>query len=169
MSGFGGAFAIVMMGFILSAVFGGLIVFLQSYVTLASLDREVQTSSLTVKSGKIIDNHTFLVNVTLDKGHIKFSKLKYSDVFVVYTSGGKQVAVKVAWGYGPDSWHVRRVFSGGKVGDLLNPINIEAESGIWDPGETLELNVTVTQLIDLDGKWYFSITLVDGGEGSRSF
>jgi len=168
MSGFGGAFVITMIALVFTLAFSGFLAISTSTFELATIQKPTP-SSLIADGGEVNGTNTFLVNVTLNgSNHITFKKIGLSDVFVTYFSGGVKSSEMVTYGNGLDQWHVQDVFVGNVEGDLYNPINITMGTGVWDPGKTLELNITVSQPID-PSEWYFTMTLADGGSCARAF
>jgi hypothetical protein len=168
MSGFGGAFVITLIGVVLTLAFSGFMVISESTMALSDLEKPTP-SSLTVEGGLINGPQTFLVNVTNNgPNHLTINKIGLSDVFVTYLSSGAKISEMLTYGNGEDQWHLQEVFVGNTEGDLYNPINITAGTGVWDPGKTLELNLTVSQPID-PSEWYFTMTLDDGGSCAMAF
>ncbi|MCX8169856.1 MAG: hypothetical protein N3D72_02085, partial [Candidatus Methanomethyliaceae archaeon] len=110
-----------------------------------------------ITSGYIYNDFTIFVNITMQgvKG-IPIRNLNLSDVFVVYKHQGNIISIRI------DSWHPTRVFTNGKEGDIVNPINISKWNGIWDPGETLELKISLPYSLD-EFKAFFLMVMPDGG------
>ncbi|MBO3802986.1 MAG: hypothetical protein JTT11_03800 [Candidatus Brockarchaeota archaeon] len=171
MSGFGGIFAAAMIGIIFTMSFNAVMQLYINDLLACRVERPGASAQSTPKVGSGILNgtHVFLVNVTMDGAKsIKFEDLNLSDVFVIHYSGGTKVTEKVVMGNGSGRWRVNRVLVGNREGELVNPINEASQTGMWDPGETLELLITTSSPID-DDLWFFSIALVDGGACSRTF
>ncbi len=169
MAGFGSVFAITLVSLMFTLAFSGIMGAMTNTVALMSSQKQ-NPSSVSVSSGVTNGTNTFLVNVTLaGQNHIRVSQIRFSDVFVAYVSDGVRRVFLVPYGSAADSWHIQRVFVGNREGDLCNPIDVGAGTGIWDPGETIELNITVSMPIDLSAGWYFSMTLADGGGCESAF
>ena len=171
MSGFGGAFAAAIIGLIFTMAFSAVTKLYINDLAIHSIDAEtVPTRSLPgIGTGSINSTHVFLVNVTMDGGRsVRCDDLHLSDVFIVYYSSGTKVTKRVEMGSGADEWSIHRVLVGNREGELVNPMDTTAQTGMWDPGETLELNITTSLPIDID-LWHFSMTVVDGGTCSRTF
>ncbi|MGC8936337.1 MAG: hypothetical protein ACP5KV_03100 [Candidatus Methanomethylicaceae archaeon] len=165
MGGFGTVFAVAMVGMIVLVLFGSTVKFVTSYAELINyLPR--QLSSPQVDSGYMSTYSIFYVNVTMygNKG-IPISKLELADILVSYRNNGNLVTIRLDKGSG---WEINRVLVGNRTGDLINPINLEQGTGIWDPGETLELAIFLPSPSD-NAEWYFVMMLPDGGECSWAF
>lgn len=110
-----------------------------------------------ITSGYIYDNFTIFINVTMQgtKG-IPIRNLNLSDVFVVYKHQGNIISIKI------DSWYPTRVFTNGKEGDIVNPIEISKWNGIWDPGEMLELKFSLPYPMD-EFRVFLLMIMPDGG------
>jgi len=170
-SGFGGAFAAAIIGLIFTMAFSAVTKLYVNDLAIHSIDAErVPALSLpSVGTGEINSTYVFLVNVTMDGGKsIRCDSLYLSDVFVVYYSSGTKLTKRVEMGSGTDEWSIRRVLVGDREGELVNPLDAVSHTGMWDPGETLELNITTSMPIDVN-LWYFSMTVVDGGTCSKTF
>jgi len=171
MSGFGGAFAAAIIGLIFTMAFSAVTKLYVNDLASHSIDAEMApTQSLpSIGTGAINSAYVFLVNVTMGGAKsIRCDSLHLSDVFIVYYSSGTKVTRKVEMGSGNDEWSIRRVLVGNREGDLVNPLDPLSRTGMWDPGETLELNITTSMAIDAN-LWHFSMTVVDGGTCSRTF
>jgi len=171
MSGFGGAFAAAIIGVIFTMAFSAVTNLYINDLMVNRIDagRGTLQSLPNVGSGEINSTYVFLVNVTMNgEKSIRCDDLHLSDVFIVYYSNGTKVTKRVELGSGTDEWSVHRVLVGNWEGELVNPLDVMAQTGMWDPGETLELKITVSSPID-NNLWYFSLTTVDGGTCGRSF
>ncbi len=169
MAGFGGVFTVTLMGLMLTIALSGVAGIMTSTAALITSQRPT-ASSISVVSGTTEGTNTFLINITLaGETHLRLSQIRLSDVFIEYVSDGVKRSFLVPYGGTTDGWHIQRVLVGNREGDLYNPMDLNAGTGIWDPGETIEINMTVSQLIDAASGWYFSITLVDGGRCECAF
>ncbi len=169
MAGFGSVFVITLMSLMFTLAFSGIVGTMTSTAALMSSQKPIP-SSVSVASGVTSGENTFLLNVTLaGQNHVRVSQIRFSDVFITYVSDGVKRVFLVPYGSAVDSWHIQRVFVGNREGDLCNPIDVGAGTGIWDPGETIELNITVSRPIDLSAGWYFAMTLADGGGCESAF
>ncbi|MEM1573621.1 MAG: hypothetical protein QXI49_00830 [Candidatus Methanomethylicaceae archaeon] len=157
MGGFGGVFVVIIIGILM--LFSNFIIIknFQSYFETIELISIQQTSSPCVISGYFYNNSLLFINITMQgvKG-IPIRNLNFSDVFVTYRSQGKLISIKI------DSWSPIRVFVNEKEGDIINPININDWSGIWDPGETLEFMISLPYPSD-DSRLFFLMVMPDGG------
>lgn len=132
-----------------------------------SLSRIAETKIMMIKESiKITDivivNSTFLyVNVT-NNGKVgiiarDFSKI---DVILVYIAQVNSSKVTLWLPYDAsmavaNGWRVKSAYVGSTSKELINPINLpSANSGIWDPNETLQLEV-----------WLDSNNALDTSEG----
>jgi len=171
MSGFGAVFATV----IIFIVFTSAVTIIMEITTnsaslLSSEQPPTPLSNPAFGSGSISGPDSFLVNVTLGGSEqVRISDLKLSDLFVVYASNGSEVTERLAFGSDVSPcWQINGVFQGNIEGTLVDPINATQGTGIWIPGETLELNLTVSHNIDAKSEWYVSMTLADGGSCSEA-
>jgi hypothetical protein len=171
MSGFGGIFVAAIIGMIFIMSFSTMIQLYVNSLMLYQMERSdyKQKTNPVVDSGKINGTYTFLINVTMEGvKSIKYENLKYSDIFIVYYSDGIKIIKKFEMGTGVDKWEINRIFTGNTEGEIINPINKTIQTGMWDPGETLELMITTSSSID-ENLWFFSITLMDGGTCNKTF
>lgn len=172
MSGFGGVFAAVVLFVIFTVAVSSITeLSTNSIMLLSSVPIPTALSSPTMVSSYVSGTEIFLVNVTLGGSkQIQFSDLKLSDLFVVYVSNGSEITERLVYNAAdPPSWHVNRVLQGNLEGSLVDPINITQGTGIWVPGETMELQLDVSHVIDNQTGWYLSLTLADGGSCSEAF
>lgn len=171
MSGFGGAFAAAIIGLIFTMAFSAVTKLYINDLAVHSIDAETApTQSLpSIGTGCINSTYVFLVNITMEGGRsVRCDDLHLSDVFIIYYTGGTKVTKRVEMGSGVDEWSIRRVLVGNREGELVNPLDTSAQTGLWDPGETLELNITTSLPID-DNLWHFSMIVVDGGTCGKTF
>ncbi len=70
--------------------------------------------------------------------------LEYFTLLATYNDSTKWTTTHVGYRAGGDSWwRVEEVYYKGAQGDLLNPVDPEEGTGIWDPGEVLEIRVHI--------------------------
>jgi hypothetical protein len=163
--GFGSVFAVATVGIIIAFSLGAFAKLTISYMTLTTSMPPVP-SRPQVESGYMQDPETCFVNITMggSKG-LPVSKLGLVEVFVAYRSGGSLLSTRLERDSG---WSAVRVFVGSGAGELVNPVDLAKGTGIWDPGETLELKLQLPLPSD-GGEWYFLMVLPDGGECSWTF
>ncbi|MCX8182685.1 MAG: hypothetical protein N3D12_06155 [Candidatus Methanomethyliaceae archaeon] len=166
MGSFGSVFAIAIVGMVIMTSFGVLAKVLTSYeVFISEVGREAR-SNPSVTSGYMEGSTTYLVNITLYGGRsVSINKIRLADVFVVYRSGDGKISTRLDYGIG---WSISRVLIGDHEGELVNPINLTRETGLWDPGETLELQLSLPSPSETS-ECYFLIVLPDGGSCSWTF
>ncbi|MDD1776209.1 MAG: hypothetical protein LUP94_02520 [Candidatus Methanomethylicus sp.] len=143
-----------------------------SLLLLSTVQSEKSISSPHMDSGGSISlPSTFSVNVTLEgTKNLRVAELKNSDVFVVFVSdNGTRVAKRLDYLAASDGWSINRILVGNLVGDLVNPVSLALGTGMWDPGETLELSLAVSDSIDSNRGWYITMITIDGGTSSRAF
>lgn len=168
MGGFGSVFALATVGIVILVSWGALAKASTAYLTLIA-DAELQTkgqSNPSITSGYMKDPTTCFVNVTMcGSKSVPINKMRLADVIVVYNSDGGRHVARLQYG---SSWMITRVFVGENLGDLVNPIDVTRETGLWDPGETIELQLSLPSQSD-NRTWWFSIMLPDGGSCSWTF
>ncbi|MEM3484764.1 MAG: hypothetical protein QXI12_04005 [Candidatus Methanomethyliaceae archaeon] len=166
MGSFGSVFAMAIVGVVIMTSFGVIAKVLTSYEVFISEAKQELRSNIYVTSGRFEDPSTCFVNVTL-YGNKSFSinKMRLTDIFVVYKSGGNTISTRLEYGL---SWSISRVLIGSYERELINPINLTKETGLWDPGETLELQLSLPSPSETS-EWYFLMVLPDGGSGSWTF
>lgn len=166
MSGFGGVFAAIVVGI----VFAGAISSIASASTAAllaaySMPSRETGEEILIESGRIAGG-SFQLNVTLlGPKSIAIKDLRYADIFITYYSEAGKVSEYLKYGEG---WSVLRVFTGGAEGEIANPVRLDLGSGMWDPGETLELALQVQAPI-ASPPWSVVFSSPDGISSSRSF
>ncbi len=165
LGGFGSVFAVATVGIIIAISLGAFAKLTVSYMALTT-SLPPEPSRPRVESGYIQDPETCFVNVTMggSKG-VPVSKLEMAEVFIVYRSSGSILSMRLDRGSG---WSAVRVFVGSSAGDLINPIDLAKGTGVWDPGETLELKLQLPSPLD-GNEWCFLMFLPDGGECSWTF
>jgi hypothetical protein len=171
MSGFGGIFAAAIIGLIFTMSFTAIIQLYINDLMDYRMEREaaIEQSAPRIESGRINSTYVFLVNITMNGAKsIRYDSLNLSDIFIVYYSDGMKITKKIEMGIGVDEWRINRVLTGNREGEIINPLNETTNTGMWDPGETLELIITTSSSID-DDLWFFSMTLIDGGTCRRTF
>ena len=105
------------------------------------------------------------VNVTNIGGQgIRIRDFIKSDLIVVYFNGTHRKAVRLSYSdsEAPNTWSISRVLVGNKEGDTLNPINPKLKTGIWDPGETLELKLVIQDYVNVSKSWSVVLALPNG-------
>jgi len=106
------------------------------------------SDALRIKSGyRSQDGHEIYINMTnVGESSVPVKDFKFIDVIVVYRDVSGDV--KVLWvpyesqpDQTSDCWFVNGVFVDNRSGDIINPIRISNTgwSGLWDPGETVEI------------------------------
>ena len=107
-----------------------------------------------------------LLNVTnIGERGIPIRDFSYIDVIVVYKKG---VVNQTEWiPYDPEGtstsyWRVSNVFFNGGEGDLINPLKLtEPTHGIWDPEETIELEIVLSGSVQ---EFYYVIVATPNGD-----
>lgn len=168
MSGFGGAFAAAMVGVIfviaMSSMASMTVSYMGLYQKLEALASE--RVSVSIDGGSVAPGGgELLVNMTLLAGSDALSvrDLSRSEVFIFYWSGGGQVFERIGYGEG---WRILTVSVGGEP-ELVNPIRIS--SGMWDPGETVEVSVSPSMPVDAGSPWLFRFATAGGSVFSMTF
>lgn len=115
-------------------------------------------------------SQSILLNLTNDGSRgILLSDFNKLDVIIIYDVEEIQ---KTQWlpfchdGTTSNSWNVTRVFTNGEPGDYINPINLSKEYGIWDPGETIEIKIKISEVTN--NFVYFKIVFPKGNVFSSS-
>jgi len=166
MSGFGGVFAAVMISIIFASVVTVMTNISASSALLShSAMQPIERSEPHIEGGEF-SGDAFFVNITmLGSKPVRISDLRYADLFVVYTHEGGRISERLVYGEG---WTISSVMTGGVAGEAVNPINLEAGTGLWDPGETVCIAITPTVPFS-GGVWAVLLALPDGSVCSRSF
>lgn len=174
MSGFGGLLAAsviaimctVALIFISNAIFLGISIYdsrIENMLALTALKAIPQIEHGVVTTSESMS--TIRLNVTnVGFQGVKIRDVVSSDVIVIYFNGSMRKAIRLEYSdyKTSNSWRIERVFVGNKEGDSLNPINIRLKTGIWDPGETLELELLIQDFIDA-GKGLSVVLALPGG------
>ena len=84
------------------------------------------------------------------------------DIIYLYTDpAGEKIVVWLKHDqeppYDPDTWHLC-----GVEGDVVNPIDIAAGTGIWDPGEVIEVELYLSRPVDPAKPWALVFVLPNG-------
>lgn len=92
-----------------------------------------------------IANYSIIMNITNLSCSIEYSKFIHIDLIIAYTSGNDTIIewLKYCEDGGLGTWRVVAIYN-----DTINPINQLLKSGLWDAGETLTINATLTSLPD---------------------
>ncbi|MEM4576422.1 MAG: hypothetical protein QW701_03025 [Candidatus Nezhaarchaeales archaeon] len=105
------------------------------------------------------------LNVTnVGEGSLRVRDFLKSDLILLYRDGLLKKAVRLNYSdlLSPNSWRLSRVFVSNREGDILNPIHVESASGLWDPGETLEIEVRIGDTISANVGLGVVLALPDG-------
>jgi archaellum component FlaF (FlaF/FlaG flagellin family) len=106
----------------------------------------------------------FRFNVTnTGQTSIVVSEIDKIDVFVTINSG-REIVKHIGFnqsGTGSEYWRVSRVFFKNALGDKINPLDVDALVGSWDPLEVLEIDcrITTTPINSID---YVSVVMPNG-------
>ncbi len=95
--------------------------------------------------GYLISGSSFIFNVTLTSCEVRVKDFRYVDVIIVYVDalGASRVEwLRYSTTGGSGTWTVVRVYY-----DVVNPINVSSETGVWDSGEMLTVNATTRSSI----------------------
>lgn len=174
MSGFGGLVSASIIILIISSSLGFLVgivmTSMQAYDWKWSSLEELTVSrpkpridNVVVHSSKNLTS--IKLNVTnVGEGPLRIRDFLKSDLILLYHDGFKKKVVRLNYSdlLSPNSWKLSRVFVGDKEGDVLNPIHVESTSGLWDPGETLEIEVRISDTINANSGLGVVLALPDG-------
>ncbi len=167
MSGFGGAFAAAMVGVVFVVAMSSMASMTVSYM---GLYQKLETARghvlIEINGGRVSPGGSdILVNMTLLAGSdpMGIRDISRSDVFIAYSSGGELIFERAEYG---ENWTILAVTIEGQP-ELVNPFR--GSSGMWDPGETLELSVSPSMPVDAGSPWLFRIATPSGNVYSMSF
>lgn len=167
MSGFGGAFAAAMVGVVFVVAMSSMASMSVSYIGLyQKLEMAGFRTLTTIDGGKVATGgDALLINMTLIAGSdpLSLRDLSRSDVFIVYLSGGERIFERVEYG---DGWRILAVTVRGQP-ELINPVR--GSSGMWDPGETVQILVSPSMPVDAGAPWLFRFATADGDVFSMTF
>ncbi|RLF18986.1 MAG: hypothetical protein DRZ82_07165 [Thermoprotei archaeon] len=101
------------------------------------------------------DGHEISINVTnVGELAIAVKEFRFIDVMIAYEDvNGVRKLLWIPYREQIDQvgnyWYLNRVFVDNREGDLINPIRITdtEHSGLWDPGETIEIVIYLTDPI----------------------
>jgi len=160
--------------------FGSLFVFLffmslllVSFISSISMEIELgftflnsftnQTSTYKVSIDNIkINIEKVLANITnLSDLSIKVNEFQKIDVILEYTNiNGLKMVKFLPFNQSYDGWKVKNVYTNGKIGEYLNIIR--NSSGQWDKGETIEIEIKLSDGIDVTKPLILNFILPDG-------
>ena len=92
-----------------------------------------------------ITNNVITFNITLVRCEIPINKFKYIDMIITYqdiNNISRIEWVKYSQNCTIGTWCIVDIYQ-----DYLNPINITTQTGIWDPGEIIKINLTTFESI----------------------
>jgi len=173
MGGFGVVTATVLMCLIFISSFGVLVNIVNDGVLELNDIYRLQFSKLQDQvrtriaiTNTIVESTTILrVNVTnLGATSIRVKDFVKMDVILTYISeNSSPITVWLAYSpTGGDVWYIDKVFTGDKEGDILNPISVENQTGLWDPGEIIEIKLNLTTPINASRGYGIVIVLPNG-------
>ncbi|MCD6095055.1 MAG: hypothetical protein J7J99_00650 [Thermoprotei archaeon] len=120
------------------------------------------------------DGHEVFINITnVGEASVPIKDFKFIDVIVVYKDVNKNV--KILWvpyeetpNQLSDCWFLNDVFIDNRSGDIINPIRISSTgcSGLWDPGETIEITIYLKDQISAEGLIFILICSPRGRKAS---
>jgi len=130
---------------IIIAIYYGISI-MNKYIELASkaIETTLQTYEVCIPNVKLenytIYNNIITLNITLLKCEVPVKKFKYVDFIIMYKDINN--VGRIEWIYysktcTSGTWCIVSTYN-----DLVNPINITSQTGIWNSGEILEINIT---------------------------
>jgi len=174
MSGFGGLVAASVMALIctVALIFISNVVFLGVSVCDSRIDNLLALTALKampeIKHSIItMSGNTSIIKLNVTNAGFQGVRIKdliKSDIIVIYFNGSTRKAVRLEYSdyEAPNTWNMERVLVGDKEGDLVNPINLQLKTGIWDPGETLEFKLIIQDFVDTNKSWGVVLALPNG-------
>ena len=84
------------------------------------------------------------------------------DIIYLYTDPtGEEIVIWLKYDpeppYDPDTWRLC-----GVEGDVVNPIDVAARTGVWDPGEIIEVELYLSRPVDPAKPWALVFVLPNG-------
>ncbi|GEM_PF-5628084 len=130
---------------------GFLIILYKNYLTTYLEITQIELKKLRgcIPDFKLLDydivNYSIIMNITNLSCSIEYSKFMYVDLVIIYISENDTIIewLKYCEDGGLGTWRVIAIYD-----DIINPINQLLKSGLWDAGETLTINATLTSLPD---------------------
>lgn len=113
---------------------------------------------------QIVDSTTFLINIT-NTGDVSIpvSKLDMIDIIVTYISAGQIVIERAVYRATTGCrWTPLNIYADGISSEIINPVDQNFSSGLWDPGETLEIRLTLSNPVDNLTPIYIVISTLGG-------
>ena len=101
---------------------------------------------------------------------IPLRNLNLMDIILVYESQG---AIRAAWipyrrdGEGLEGWHVTDITQG-EAGEIINPSSRNFTTGMWDPGETLHIEIRLNPSHPATGTTLLIASTPEGAMGWRA-
>lgn len=101
-----------------------------------------------INSWRELSSHSVILNVTnTGSESIRIQDFSDLDVIVSYSDAQSEHVKWLSFDTSSPStnhWTVLQVYTNGKPGDVLNPLNLSGEPyGLWDPDETIEIQVYI--------------------------
>ena len=106
-------------------------------------------------------------SIELDITNIGEASLRAKDfyqmeVFIHYMVDGKDQISRFEFSNttSGENWSISKIYFNGRLGEIINPINIIETTGLWDPYETIVVNIPLP--LDSDSVEYVTFVLPNG-------
>jgi len=119
-----------------------------------------------IMTHQIVNSTTFLINIT-NTGDISIpvSKLDMIDIITTYVSNGQIITERAVYKATTGCrWTPLYLYTGNIPYEIINPVNQDFSSGLWDPGETLEIRLTLSNPADNLTPIYIVVSALNGAK-----
>ena len=147
---------------------------LNSIQTIASMadEKAVQIEQINgqrcrLDSWRPSDPYSIDLNVTnIGDESIRLPYFNSMEIFTLCNNNGTAHVFRLQYGYGltSDHWEISKVFFNGHAGEIVDPMVIASNSGAWDPGETIQVTVHISE--DSSSVEYLTFVMPSGYEAS---
>jgi len=140
----------------------------------SDLNRLNRISSLEVE-GISVSSSIITANITNSGASSEaVTDLSKNDVILFYTvlpSGSRRVSwFPYAKTLAPEVWVIDKVFTGNRQEEVINPVNVTAETGHFDPGEVIQIKIQLASGFEADTSKPVTLTfaLSNGAVATKS-
>lgn len=91
------------------------------------------------------------------------------EVFAHYLVGGKDRVARFEFSNttSGENWSITKIYFNSRLGEIINPINIGETTGLWDPYETIVVNIPLP--LGSESVEYVTFVLPNGFTSSKGF
>ena len=114
----------------------------------AALIDQINGQRCRLDSWRPSDTYSVVLNVTnIGDESIRLPDFNSMEIFTLCNTNVTAHVSRLQYGHGitSDYWEISKVFFNGREGEIVDPIVVASNSGAWDPGETIQVTVHISE------------------------